>query len=431
MAANKPSIAIIGGGISGLTLAIALIRRGLNVQIYEQARAFGEIGAGVAFGPNSIRAMKTCSPDIFDAFEKVATINQWPEKKNVWFDFHDGYDKDSPVGQEKLLFTLSSESGNNAVHRAHFLDEVIKLVPDEITHFRKHLDTIEQPIGQGKVKMTFHDGTAAEADAVIGCDGIKSRTRAWMLGGDDTPGAAPVYTHKYAYRGLIPMQRAVDALGDDNARNSKMHLGQDGHILTFPVSKGQTMNVVAFYTNNDDWPDAQHLTKSTEKKHVYEDFKHFGPTVQKIIDMLEPNLDCWAIFDTGDHPMQAYNKGRVCCLGDAGHATSPHHGAGAGMCIEDTAIMAELLAEKTVHDAGIKGIEAAFQAFNDCRLERTQWLVQSSRRTGDLYEWRAEHVGRDIEKIHTECKERDEKIWNVKIDDLITEAKQHLRTLLS
>ncbi|KAK1818242.1 hypothetical protein LTR12_007394 [Friedmanniomyces endolithicus] len=430
MANNSPNIAIVGGGISGLVLAIALIRRGIKVQVYEQAHAFGEIGAGVAFGPNSVRAMQTCSPEIHTAFHRVATRNQWPDKRNVWFDFMDGYDKDAPVGKEKLLFTLTTEDGANAVHRAHFLDELVKLVPDGVAHFKKHLDTIELPDGDGKVKLLFHDGTEAEADAVIGCDRIKSRTRAWMLGGDDKPGAAPVYTYKYAYRGLIPMQRAVDELGEDNAKNAKMHLGQDGHILTFPVNHGETMNVVAFHATEDDWPDARHLTRSMEKKHVYEDFKDFGPTVQKIIDLLEPNLDCWAIFDTGDHPMEAYNKSRVCCLGDAAHATSPHHGAGAGICIEDAAVMAELLAMPGVAQAGIRGLEAAFRVFSECRRERTQWLVQSSRRTGDLYEWRAEGVGRDVGKIYEECKERDERIWDSQIEELVVEAKESLAAIL-
>lgn len=371
--------------------------------------------------------MQACSPDVYEAFEKVVTHNQWP-KKNVWFDFQDGYDKDSKVGEEKLLFTLTNDYGANSVHRAHFLDEVVKLVPEGVTHFKKHLDTIE-PREDEMVTLRFHDGTTAEADAVVGCDGIKARTRAWMLG-EDHPGAAPVYTHKYAYRGLIPMQRAVDALGDDNAKNGKMHLGKDGHILTFPVDHGSTMNVVAFKTNDNAWPDPQKLTLASKKEHVYEDFKGFGPTVQKIIDMLEPNLDCWAIFDTGAHPMPAYNKGRACVLGDAGHATSPHHGAGAGICIEDAAVMADLLAEPGVLKAGAKGFEAAFQAFSDSRKERTQWLVQSSRRTGDLYEWRAEGVGQDIEKIHAECKERNDQIWNGQIDEMIAEAKQRLARIL-
>lgn len=389
----------------------------------------GEIGAGVAFTPNATRAMKACSPDILKSFQTVATHNQWKEKEKIWFDFHDGFNKESEVGQEKLLFTLANDYGANSVHRAHFLDGMIKLVPEGVTEFKKHLDTIEQPVDDGKLILKFHDGTTAEADAVIGCDGIKARTRAWMLG-KDHPGVAPVYTHKYAYRGLVPMQRAVDALGDENARNGKMLLGKDGHVLTFPVNHGDTMNVVAFKTSSEDWPDPNHLTLPSKKEHVFEDFKDFGPTVKKIIDMLEPNLDRWAIFDTGDHPMPAYNKGRVCCLGDAAHASSPHHGAGAGICVEDTAVMAELLVDHDVQKAGTKGLEAAFQAFSDCRKERTQWLVQSSRRTGDLYEWRAEGVGDDVEKIHAECEERNGKIWNRQIDDMIAEAKQCVARLL-
>lgn len=374
--------------------------------------------------------MQTCSPDVHAAFRKVSTHNQFPEKQDTWFDFLDAWDKSAPVGKERWLFSLKCHEGANAVHRAHFLEEMVKLVPEGVTQFRKHLDTIEQPAGDGKVKLGFHDGTTAEVDAVIGCDGIKARTRAWLLGGDDEPGAQPVYTHKYAYRGLVPMARAVEGLGEDLAKNSKMHLGQNGHILTFPVDHGATMNVVAFWTSKQDWPDARHLTRPSEKKHIYDDFKDFGPTVQKIIDMLEPSLDCWAIFDTGDYPLQAYNKGRVCCLGDAAHATSPHHGAGAGMCIEDAAIMAELLAESSAQDSGIRGIEAAFQVFSDVRKPRANWLVQSSRRSGNLYELRAEGVGDDIEKIRKECAERDARIWDADIDLMVTEAKQALASAL-
>ncbi|KAI7158470.1 salicylate hydroxylase [Hortaea werneckii] len=429
MTQREPTIAIVGGGISGATLAIALIRRGINVTVYEQAHAFGEIGAGVAFSPNSVRAMQACSPDIYNAFEKVCTTNQWPSKKNIWFEFSDSMDQNQAVGQEKHLFTLYNDTGANAVHRAHFLDELVKLIPEGVTQFKKHLDTIKQPSADSKVTLKFHDGTTAEADAVIGCDGIKARTRAWMLG-DDHPGAPPVYTYKYAYRGLIPMERAVEALGEDNAKNGKMHLGRDGHVLTFPVDHGSMMNVVAFRTTDKDWEHSK-LTVPSQKEHVYEDFKDFGPTVKKIIDMLEPNLDCWAIFDTGAHPMPAYNKGRVCCVGDAAHATSPHHGAGAGICIEDAAVMADLLADPQVQAAGSKGLTAAFQAFSDTRKERTQWLVQSSRREGDLYEWRADGVGDDFERIHQECKQRCETIWNGQIDDMIREAKGSLNSILS
>jgi len=306
---------------------------------------------------------------------------------------------------------------------------MIKLVPTSICNFNKHLDTIDDSNPTNPLTLNFHDGTTATADAVIGTDGIKSRVRAWMVGEHD-PRARPTYTHKYAYRGLIPIPKATSALGADNAQNAKLHMGQDGHVLTFPVNHGSTMNVVAFKTNSAAWPSEDKLTLPTTKEAALHDFQDFGPTVTHIINLLEPNLDCWAIFDLGDHPMQFYNKGRVCLLGDAGHATTPHHGSGAGFCIEDAAVMCELLDDARVRGKGTQGLEAAFQAFSNSRIERANWLVQSSRRTGDLYEWRAEGVGRDVEKIEQECRERDERIWNAQISDMIEEGKRALGNAL-
>ncbi|WVW85586.1 hypothetical protein I302_107624 [Kwoniella bestiolae CBS 10118] len=422
---SQPRIAIIGGGISGVCLAIALQKRNLNITIYEQAPKFGEVGAGVAFNPAATRAMKLCSPDIYDAFEKVATRNISREKQKTWFDWLDG-EKDEPVGQEPYLFSLTNEFGANAVHRAHFLDEIVGLLREGTTRFGKHLDTIEDQGAGRPLVMKFHDGSEETADAIIGCDGIKSSVRTWMLG-EDHPGSSPSYTHKYAYRGLIPMDKAVQALGEDLAQNAKMHMGHDGHVLTFPVDHGETMNVVAFRTNSDPWPSSDKLVLPSEKSHVRQDLANFGPTVQKIIDILDPKLDCWAIFDLGDHPLDSYHQGRVCLLGDSAHATSPHHGAGAGMCIEDVAIMAELLNDSKVKENGVRGIEIAFKTFSEVRKERTQWLVQSSRRSGDLYEWRVEGVGRDIEKIQKECKESNGKIWSAQITEMVEEARAVLK----
>ena len=120
MSSPKPhigDIAIIGGGISGVTLAIALLHRGIeSVQVYEQAKHFGEIGAGVAFNPAATRAMRLCSPVVHAAFEEVSTRNQAPEKGDVWFDWLDGRD-DQVVGKERGLFSVGCEGGNNAVHR--------------------------------------------------------------------------------------------------------------------------------------------------------------------------------------------------------------------------------------------------------------------------------------------------------------------------
>ena len=132
----------------------------------------------------------------------------------------------------------------------------------------------------------------------------------------------------------------------------------------------------------------------------------------------------WAIFDLGDHPVPAFYKGRICISGDAAHATSPHHGAGAGFCIEDSAVMAELLADERVQSG--KDLEAVFAAFDASRKERGQWLVQSSRRIGDCYEWRAEGVGKNFKMIEAEINDRNDVIANVDLMQMCVQAREEL-----
>jgi salicylate hydroxylase len=104
--------AIIGGGIGGLTLGLALLHRGINVTIYEAAHHFGEIGAGVSFTPNAIRSMKICHPEIEAAFQHVRTRNAWPSKQTSWFEIYDGADKtNTKVSTYKYL--IQSSLGQN------------------------------------------------------------------------------------------------------------------------------------------------------------------------------------------------------------------------------------------------------------------------------------------------------------------------------
>lgn len=216
-------VAIVGGGIAGVTLAIALHSRQIAVTIYEQAQAFGEVGAGVAFGPNALQAMELCHHGIYEAFEKIRTTNLWPSKQKVWFDFYDGYESKKADGAG-CAFSFSNGLGQNGVHRAHFLNELVKLIPKEIAQFNKQLEEIREKL-DGKLKMTFTDGTSADADVIIGCDGIKSRVRQVILG-KDHPSAHPSYTHKYAYRGLVPMEIAIHAIGAEKAQNACIWVGQ-------------------------------------------------------------------------------------------------------------------------------------------------------------------------------------------------------------
>ncbi|EED22034.1 salicylate hydroxylase, putative [Talaromyces stipitatus ATCC 10500] len=429
-------IAIIGAGISGTTLAIALHHRGLNVTVYEAAHAFGEIGAGVSFSPNAVQAMKICHDGVYEAFEEVCTRNKWSSKQKVWFNYVDGYNKTKSDGSElkadeqpDIAFTIHNSLGQTAVHRARFLDEMVHLLPKGIAHFGKRLCGITEPANdEGKLVMHFTDGTSAETDAVIGCDGIKSAVRRCLFG-EDSPSAWPSYTHKYAYRGLISTRDAVAAIGSEVAENSFMHMGPNGHILTFPVDKGETLNLVAFRTTSANWEDPSRLTKPAHQDDLLRDFEGWAPYIQKLLKLTKPDLDIWAIFDLGNNPVPTFCKGRVCIIGDAAHATSPHHGSGAGFCIESSAILASLLASDKVQT--VSDIRAVFETFDAVRRERCQWLVQSSRFIGDCYEWRADGVGKDFEIIEREINVRYGIIANVDVEKMCREAVEDFNKRVS
>jgi salicylate hydroxylase len=270
-------------------MLIGLLHQNISCTLYESAAAFAEIGAGVSFGPNAVRAMSLIDPDIKKGYDRIATGNAWPEKKNFWFEFNLGpkengwKDLEAPGKEgQQIAQVVALDVGQSSVHRAHFLDVLVKLVPDGVAQFGKRVDKVEK---KGlKMMLTFQDGSTAEADAVIGCDGVKSRTRKILLG-EDHESTNPTFTGKYAYRGLIPMEKAAKALGDALARNSQMYLGRHGHVLTFPIENGETMNVVAFQTKMDGKWEDERWVLPMKKEDMFSDFEGWGETVQQILSV--------------------------------------------------------------------------------------------------------------------------------------------------
>lgn len=412
---SKPlTIAVAGGGIGGLALTIGLLKQGLSVHLYESAPAFAEIGAGVSFGPNALRAMSLVDPAVRAGYDKRATSNGWVEKKETWFDFRHGM-RDDKVGSH-IAGVVASGTGQSSVHRAHFLDELVKLVPDGCAHFGKRVEELEELEMEGAgVRIRFHDGTTAEASALIGCDGVKSRVRQIVLG-ERAPAAHAAFTGKYAYRGLVPMEKAVGLLGEELARNSQMYLGYHGHVLTFPIEKGKTMNVVAFQSKTDgNWEDERWVLPM-KKEDMFRDFEGWGESVRKILSLME-KPDVWALFD--HPPAETYYKGRICLLGDSAHASTPHQGAGAGMALEDAFVLSNLLG--SVHKP--EGIESAFRASDAVRRPRSQNLVTTSRTAGLLYDFEGEGIGDDEERIREDLIQRYQWIWEENLDRELSEAK--------
>jgi len=160
--------------------------------------------------------------------------------------------------------------------------------------------------------------------------------------------------------------------------------------------------VVAF-SSSETW-DSDNWVVTTNKDKMMADFAGWSKSVESILTLMQ-KTDIWALFN--HPPCETYYKGRVCIQGDAAHGSTPHQGSGAGMAIEDSYVLSNLMA--AVEDAS--GIESAFKAFDAVRRERTQRLVKTSREAGQLYDFELPGVLDDVEKIRKNLDGRMGWIW--------------------
>ncbi|KAL2831659.1 hypothetical protein BJY01DRAFT_260404 [Aspergillus pseudoustus] len=429
-------------------LALGLLRRNIQVTIYEQSQSFREIGAGIAFTANARECLALIDSRLDACVTSVATMNgEDPDNPNCNMQFVDGHTHDpvlhTRVGEDmegkKVYRLYAGERGFEGCHRAQFLESVMRLLPQRTLRFGKRLQEYHLPDRndrEGKICLVFCDGCTAEADIVIGCDGIKSRVRQLLFGASD-PIAYPHYTHKVAYRGLVPIEKAITALGRYRALNQHMYGGPGAHVLHFPVASQKLMNVVAFVDDPDEWPLDRPMTQPATRAELEGAFASWGPTVRGIVELLleSEGLDKWAVFDMYEHPAEFYAKGRVCLAGDAAHASAPHHGAGAGIGVEDALALCILL-EIAVKEINLQGsgqrtskakvLERALKVFSDVRFERSQWLVRSSREVCDVYEWISQGCGRGMDKGFEDVKVRSHQIWYFDIQGMIQQLNREL-----
>lgn len=256
-------VAVVGGGIGGVVTTIALLRQNINVQLFEATMDYRELGGGIIFGPNTLRIMEKIDPAMLNAYHLCATTNAWESKQDTWWEFRHGTQLASTSeAPPKLIAAVKAPGvGHASGKRPHFLAELVKLIPKSIVHFGKRLNDARD-LGRDGVEMEFIDGSIERADVVIGCDGIKSRLRKVVLGKED-PAALPVFSGKYAWRALLPMEVAAKAMGDEYARNAQMFLGEHSHVLTLPLEKGTMMQMVTVCTKAE-WSDERWVVNASQ-----------------------------------------------------------------------------------------------------------------------------------------------------------------------
>lgn len=190
------------------------------------------------------------------------------------------------------------------------------------------------------------------------------------------------------------------------------------------------LNAVVAFSSAKEWTDERWVVEADHNK-MKEGFAGWSSTATKIISMMQKN-DIWALFNHVPASTFVSDDGRVCLIGDAAHATTPHKGSGAGMAIEDSFILGHLLSEalsgETV-DAG-KAIPAAFRVFDASRRERTLRLVEDSRETGKLYDLEHPEFGTDKAKIRETLLKRMDWVWSHDVREELADALDKLRNSL-
>jgi 6-hydroxynicotinate 3-monooxygenase len=343
-----PSIAIIGAGIGGLTAAALLQRRGHDVHVYEQAKKFARVGAGIQQSANAVKVLRELGlePRLREIAFRPATWNnrEW-DTGAVKYELPLGDAFESRYGAPYML-----------LHRGDLHAALYTAVAPE----RIHLDMTLTGLADDAdgVTLRFADGTARRVDAVIGADGVHSLVREWMHGAE-----APRFTGRVAYRTTFPAALLNGVQIDDCTK----WWGPDRHIVIYYITPRR--DEVYFVTSlpETDWRNESWSAKG-DLNELRAAFAGFHPQVQTVLQAC-PEVYKWALYERD--PLPTWRKGRVVLLGDACHPMVPYMAQGAATAIEDGAVLARCL-----DDAD--DLHEAFGRFEATRKERTSKIQLTS-----------------------------------------------------
>lgn len=345
-------VLIAGGGLGGLTAALALLKRGCDVEVYEQAAELREVGAGLQLSANGTHVLYALG--VGEALKAHSCEAQGKEIR-IW-----------NTGETWKLFDLGKVSVERygypyfTVYRPDLLnvlaDAVRALKKDAIRLGQRCAGFIQDA---GQVSLLLEDGRGIAGDALIGADGVHSRIRQGLFGSD-----RPQFTGIIAWRGIVPMQKLPRHMARMVGTN---WVGPGGHVVHYPLREGRLMNFVGALERSD-WQVESWSARGTNEE-LSADFAGWHDDVHAIIRNI-PEPYKWALMVRP--PMERWTVGRVTLLGDACHSMVPFLAQGAVMAIEDGYVLARCLSE-------LDGdIPSRLLRYEDARRERTRRAVEGS-----------------------------------------------------
>lgn len=333
-------IAIVGAGIAGLTAAGLLQQQGHNVAVFEQAENFSRIGAGIILGASTAKVMRRLG--IEDAMVRTG----------IKPDAFVSRDVTTGATLNELVFDDAAERHFDGpfvnIHRADLHRLLVSRLRPDTIRFSHHLMGLDEAVDH--VALRFANGTAFEADIVIGADGIRSVVREAILGRE-----IPRYIGKVALRAVFPAARAAGV----PMRDCTKWWGEDRHLLSYYMTERRDECYVMAAVPSDDWH-----ADSPPAPGSREDFLKAFPTAHPDLRALLEATDNVSLLPICDRPRNdVWSAGHAVLMGDACHAVRPFMAAGGSMAIEDAAILARAI-------AACDSPEQAFRVYAANRIPR-------------------------------------------------------------
>ena len=359
---RKPRVALIGAGIGGLTAAIALRQRGIDVALYEQSAELTEVGAGLQVGPNAVKVYRALGLEaelhaIAGEPLNAVTLN---------------YADSMPLARSKMRGNMAAQFGAPyyTVHRGDMLRVVAQAVPETIVDRGRRCTSVAT-IGNTAIAR-FADGSEIEADVVVGCDGIRSKVRESLFGA-----AAPRQTGMECWRATVPAEKVTNRLigtGESFTTDDLVNwLGPIGRVVCYPICSGRVFNIFCGHVSGR-WAE-ESWTVPSSLDEVLDAYRDYHATLIELFHIADRNgWFKWGVFDRD--PLPRWTQGRVTLLGDAAHPMLPTLAQGAAMAVEDAYVLARYL-----HEPGDPG-----EALRRYEEERRDFTARTQLQARDQFE---------------------------------------------
>jgi salicylate hydroxylase len=348
-------IAIVGAGIGGLSLALALRERGVRAEVFEQAAQLTEIGAAIALSANATREYARLG--LLDELAAAATI----PTELVHRHWQDGNRVAAHPVRKDHAYVDRFGAPHFGIHRADLQKTLSGAFGVEHLHLGCRLTDLVPE--RDSVVLEFANGRVERADVVVGADGVRSTVRRWVTGADDA-----VYSGTSAFRGIVPTEN-LPSLPDPHA--IQFWMGPDAHLLHYAIGgAGELVNFFAVVEGPSIWLHDGTVAEVSEDVPVAS-FRGWHPAVTEMIRAAESPIR-WGLFTV--RPLLRWHRGRVVVLGDAAHGMLPHQGQGANTSIEDAFALAALVADTRPGE----DLEPVFSRYRTLRRARTRAIQRSS-----------------------------------------------------